>query len=85
MKKTPDIISKKRQQLRQQIEALEEVINSLVLSSTLTHEEKQFKTSKLNEYIEQLKDLKKEMYEIRSVNNRFNVYYRKSNLYPGVF
>jgi uncharacterized coiled-coil DUF342 family protein len=84
MKKTPDIISKKRQQLAQQIESLQLIIDDLSMSTTFTHEQRQSKTNKINEYSNQLKNFKKELYETRNISKRFNINYGK-NLRPGVF
>jgi uncharacterized coiled-coil DUF342 family protein len=84
MKRTPDFVSKKRQELSRQIETLQSIINNLTMSTTFTQEQMQSKTNKLNEYNRQLKDCKQELYETHKIGRHFNINYRKK-LHPGVF
>lgn len=83
MKKTPDDISKKRQEISRQIEAWDKVVKSLNHLIPVTFEESLEKSKRIKYAYEQLKYLRQELVETQKSGRRFNLNYR-NKLQPGV-
>jgi septal ring factor EnvC (AmiA/AmiB activator) len=85
VKRTPDAISKKRQELSKQIEALKTAIRDINIQIFLTSEKNKSSIRlKLAAYNQQLEALQKALKATQKSGKRFNLDYRKS-LYPGVY
>lgn len=82
-RRTPDAISKKRQQLRNQIVNLEAYIFQTSSSLSLTYEDNIEQEAKLKRAQLLVDSLKKELHNTQKEGRPFNLDFRK-NLLPGV-
>lgn len=87
MKRTPDSISKKRQQLRKEIESLESLIDSIKYSVCLTYEQKKEQQERIRQAQLQIDNCNKQLHNSFKLCGRTSTdfLFKYDKLTPGTY